>query len=216
MKEDICTIPINEIFDESDGCPFCRLKAKLETRALEYISGAAMMEPDIRIVTNKKGFCEKHYAGLVSCGKRLPVALMLQSHCNEIRFALFASDHAPKKKREIAEGFHNGCYICDSVEFNFRNLLVQFMRMYKQDTDFRAAFANQPQLCLHHYSALLAVGEKELDKKTFSKLADDCDLMLARTLKEEYDRISAFCKSFDYNSDITPDGKAVEKLIDVL
>ena len=26
----------------------------------------------------------------------------------------------------------------------------------------------------------------------------------------------AFCKSFDYNSEITPDGKAIEKMIDVL
>ena len=62
----------------------------------------------------------------------------------------------------------------------------------------------------------LAVGEKELDKRTFAKLEADCDLMLARTLKEEYDRISAFCKSFDYNSEIVPDGKAIEKMIEVL
>ena len=216
MKEDICTIPINEIFDESDGCPFCRLRKKLESRALDYISGAAMMEPDIRIKTNEKGFCEKHYAGLVSCGKRLPVALMLQSHCNEIRFSLFGGSASAKKKAEKARAFHSGCYVCDSVDFNFRNLLVQFTRMYKQDDDFRKAFTLQPRLCLPHYADLLSVGEKELDKRSFAKLSDDCDLMLARTLKEEYDRISAFCKSFDYNSEIVPDGKAIEKMIEVL
>ena len=88
--------------------------------------------------------------------------------------------------------------------------------MYKTEDDFRKAFTLQPQLCLQHYADLLAVGEKELDKRTFAKLSDDCDLMLARTLKEEYDRISAFCKSFDYNSDVVPDGKAIEKMIDVL
>ncbi|MBR5769108.1 MAG: hypothetical protein IKX98_03260, partial [Clostridia bacterium] len=150
------------------------------------------------------------------CGKRLPVALMLQSHCNEIRFSLFGGSASAKKKAGKAREFHNGCYVCDSVDFNFRNLTVQFMRMYKQDEDFRKAFTQQPQLCVPHYADLLAVGEKELDKRTYAKLCDDCDLMLARTLKEEYDRISAFCKSFDYNSEIVPDGKAIEKMIEVL
>lgn len=216
MKEDICTIPINEIFDESDGCPFCRLQRMLEERAVDYISGAAMMEPDIRIMTNEKGFCDRHYDSLIKCGKRLPVGLMLQSHCHEIRVALFASSHSAKKKREIAQKFHSSCYICDSVDFNFRNLCLQFTRMYKDDTDFRKAFAEQPQLCLSHYAKLLEVGEKQLDKKTFAKLTDDCDLLLARTLKEEYDRISVFCKSFDYNSTVTPDGEAIEKMISIL
>lgn len=216
MKEDICTIPISEIFSESDGCPFCRLYKKLEARSLDYISGAAMMEPEIRIVTNKKGFCEKHYAGLLTHGKRLPVALMLQSHCNEVRMALFAASHSARRKSETAAAFHGGCYVCDSVAFNFKNMLTQFTRMYRKDADFRADFLKQESLCLDHYSQLLAVGEKELDKRSFAALTDACDLMLARTLKREYDRISDFCASFDYNSAITPDGKAIEKMIDVL
>lgn len=215
-KEDICTIPINEIFDESDGCPLCRLQQKLETRALEYISGAAMMEPDIRIQTNEKGFCEKHYARLVRVGKRLPVALMLQSHCNEIRRAVFLDSKGAKKKAETASSFHKGCWVCDSVDYNFRKLLVQFTRMYKQDPDFAAAFREQPRICVDHYAKLLETAAKELDKKTLEKLTEACDYLLAKCLKEEYDRISAFCKSFDYNSDITPDGQAIEKMIEIL
>lgn len=31
MAEQLYTIPINEAFEEYDGCPMCRLRRKLET-----------------------------------------------------------------------------------------------------------------------------------------------------------------------------------------
>ena len=61
MAETIYTIPINEAFDKAEDserpiCPFCELYEMLEKNALETTMGAAMMEPDIRIETNKHGF----------------------------------------------------------------------------------------------------------------------------------------------------------------
>ena len=62
MKEHIYTIEINEAFDKKNGtCPFCRIFAKLEDTELDLILGASMMEPEIRQITNKKGFCGRHY-----------------------------------------------------------------------------------------------------------------------------------------------------------
>ena len=80
MAEQLYTIPINEAFDQYDGCPLCRLRAKLEQQSLTYIMGAAMMEPDIRIVTNKLGFCRDHFHKMLGMGNRLSLALMLESH----------------------------------------------------------------------------------------------------------------------------------------
>ena len=56
--EQIYTIPVNEAFeasaaDKSCGCPFCSLYNKLENDELDLILGASMMEPDVRIKTNK-------------------------------------------------------------------------------------------------------------------------------------------------------------------
>ena len=56
MKETICTIPINDIFMPKCGCPFCRMESMLEEQYVKFITGDAMMEPNIRIETNKKGF----------------------------------------------------------------------------------------------------------------------------------------------------------------
>ncbi|MBR7181706.1 MAG: hypothetical protein IKD28_02860, partial [Clostridia bacterium] len=64
--EQIYTIPVNEAFEASVekpacGCAMCALYRKLEDNELELILGASMMEPDVRIKTNKKGFCRTHY-----------------------------------------------------------------------------------------------------------------------------------------------------------
>ncbi len=29
MREDICSIPVNEVFEPKDGCPFCRMRDML-------------------------------------------------------------------------------------------------------------------------------------------------------------------------------------------
>ena len=60
MRDDICTIPVSEVFEVNDGCPICRMRDMLEQRTVEYIMGAAMMEPDVRIETNRAGFCHVH------------------------------------------------------------------------------------------------------------------------------------------------------------
>ena len=38
MREDICSIPIGELFGPKKGCPFCRMDAMLESRLAEYIT----------------------------------------------------------------------------------------------------------------------------------------------------------------------------------
>ena len=61
MKETIYTIPINEAFDIECNCAICAIENRIEKEEIEYTLGPAMMEPDFRIISNKKGFCKIHY-----------------------------------------------------------------------------------------------------------------------------------------------------------
>ena len=79
MREDICSIPVNDVFMPKDGCPFCRMRDMLEDRMATYITGAAMMEPDVRVETNRLGFCTEHFNQILARGSRLSVALILES-----------------------------------------------------------------------------------------------------------------------------------------
>ena len=53
MKETIVTIPINDLFAPKCGCPLCRMEEMLEEQYVTFITGDAMMEPTVRVATNK-------------------------------------------------------------------------------------------------------------------------------------------------------------------
>ena len=89
MREDITSIPVSEVFEPKDGCPICRMRDMLEARVVEYITGAAMMEPDVRIETNKQGFCHTHFQMMLKKRNRLGVALILESHLEEVEKQIF-------------------------------------------------------------------------------------------------------------------------------
>ena len=109
MRESILTIPISEILEPREGCPICRMRDMLEQRTVEYIMGAAMMEPDVRQDTNRLGFCFTHYQQLMMQNNRLSLGLMLNSHLEVLRGNIFEkkgifAPRAAKAKKAGAEG----------------------------------------------------------------------------------------------------------------
>ena len=86
MKETIYTIPLNDAFHADDECPFCYLEREAEQHALEFIlgSGASYMEDDIRMETDKIGFCRHHYKMMYDYGNRLGTGLILSTHMKKL------------------------------------------------------------------------------------------------------------------------------------
>ena len=125
MRQDICTIPISEVFEVNDGCPICRMRETIEKRVVDYIMGAAMMEPDIRIETNKLGFCERHFDMMLNTRGRLQLALILESHIDEIGKKIFDKKlfNPSSKKGENANRISNSCFVCSKMDWGFENMI---------------------------------------------------------------------------------------------
>ena len=85
MKEKIYTIPVNEAYDKDCECPMCLLESNLEKEALEYNLGAAMMEEDFRGYSDKTGYCNRHFGKFFEMPNKLPLALVLDTHMEEVR-----------------------------------------------------------------------------------------------------------------------------------
>ena len=131
MREDITSIPISEVFEPKDGCPVCRLRDMLEERSVTYITGAAMMEPDVRIETNKQGFCRHHFGQMLNCRKKLNVALILQSHLAEI--AKNGVTTVPKGAKKHTES----CFVCNKIEHNMEQIMLNICRLWENEKEFR-------------------------------------------------------------------------------
>ena len=80
MKEQLYTIPVNDAFNEPCECPLCKIYDNLEQESIDFMLGPSYMENDIRMETNKTGFCTKHIKQLYDRQNRLGIALMLHTH----------------------------------------------------------------------------------------------------------------------------------------
>ncbi|MBE6871382.1 MAG: hypothetical protein E7491_05450 [Ruminococcaceae bacterium] len=226
MKEHIYTIPVNEAFDKADGCPLCALFNQMEERAVEFILGDAMMQPDIRIETNRTGFCKTHLKQLYDGQKRLPLALMLKTHLDEVNKELFTKcagvfDKTPDsaKTASSAQRIMSSCYICERIERNMALIYETVTYLYKNETSFREKMAAQPFYCLDHYRALALAASKQLSKKDAANMMK----IIGQVEKDYVDSLTGdvdfFCKKFDYRYKDEPWGNAkdaVERAIKFL
>ncbi|MBE6557160.1 MAG: hypothetical protein E7664_05400 [Ruminococcaceae bacterium] len=204
--EQIYTIPVNEAFeasgaDKACGCPMCALYNKLEHNELEAILGASMMEPDIRIKTNHEGFCRIHYDMMLARKNRLPMALTLQSHLDELYGevkdgGLFQAPGARPQKR-IGE-LEKSCYVCRRIDFNFEHMIETVVYLWDKDEAFSEKLAALPYICLPHYRALLAAGERRLSKKAYPVFAKALADVVMPYFEELRGDVDWFCKKFDY------------------
>ena len=205
MREDICSIPVNDVFLPKCGCPICRMRDTLETRMIDYILGAAMMEPDVRIKTNELGFCADHFKTMISGRNRLSLALILDSHLNEIKNDIFGNDKklfkpSAKKSNYKSAKLLETCFVCDRVEWGMERLLATIYRLYGTELDFRKLFSEQEFLCLPHYNLLSTGGEKEVNKRYIADFENTCRKLTANYLNTLENDVAHFCKMFDYRN----------------
>ena len=210
--EQIYTIPVNEAFeasaaDKSCGCPFCALYNKLENDELELILGASMMEPDVRIKTNKTGFCRTHYDMMFVRKNRLGMALTLESHLDQLKKELrdggLGGGVGNKPIKRIGE-LEQSCYVCDRISFNFEHMVETAVLLWNSDPDFPKKLESQPYFCLPHYKKFLQYGQSKLPKKKVQEFAKQVEAIEERYLEELKDDVSWFCKKFDYRYNEEP------------
>ena len=202
MRDDICTIPVSEVFEKNDGCPICRMRDTIEERMIDYILGDAMMEPDVRIETNKVGFCEYHYEKIMSRRGRLQLALMLQTHINEINEGIFKKKlfNSDSKREQNAKKVSDSCFICSKIEWGMSRLIETVYRCYENERDFRDMFNNQSVFCLPHYERLLSGASKKNMRSYGGEFADNLNRIAGEYSKKLYADLSKYCTMYDYRS----------------
>ena len=193
MRDDITSIPISEVFEPRDGCPVCRLRNMLEERSVTYITGAAMMEPDVRIETNKVGFCRHHYVQMLEKSKKLTIALILKSHLSQIASDGVGNSHKVKKGEKRPES----CFICNKLDRNMLHIVDNICLLWEKEKEFKNLYCEQPYICLNHCKDLVASADKISKKnrkefiKVTEKLCEDYLVDLAGDLQH-------FTDMFDY------------------
>ena len=205
MRESILTIPINEVFEPVEGCPFCRMRDTVEQHICEYIMGAAMMEPDVRAETNRLGFCHRHFQNLLKQNNRLSLGLMLNSHLAAIQEDIFDKkgilQKLQKDKRtEKAEKSGESCFVCSKTNWGMEHMSKSFFMMLREAPEFKPMLVAQEFICMPHYAWIRGKAPDFLKKGELTEFLNILDRLVGEYAKGLNQDVSQFCDSFDYRN----------------
>lgn len=217
MKEQLYTIPVNDAFNEPCECPLCKIYDNLEQESIDFMLGPSYMEDDIRMETNKTGFCTKHIKQLYDRQNRLGIALMLHTHmkhtgehiekmaksCNSSKKNLFGKKEKSPLIDYIKE-IENSCYICNRIENVFDRYIKTVIHCYTHDDDFKKKFNESKGFCTKHYGMLYEYAEKTLNSSALNNFISDLNDIYINNFKRVTDELEWFIDKFDYKNENEP------------
>ena len=222
MKERIYSIPLTDALKENCGCILCAIEKKLEDDALNYFLGSAMMEPDTREITNKKGFCRRHLPMLFDKGNRLGLALVLETHVKELSGKMTAEKQSgfmkkghdasltAKKLLDTA----SSCALCDKMNSQIEDAAGNLTYLWEQEADFRNMFEKQGELCPEHAGLVLSVCDKEISSKLRDAFIESILQSQKKQLDGLYKDLHEFVLSFDYRNSDKPLSENASKSVE--
>ena len=181
------------------------MEEMLEKQYVKFITGDAMMEPSVRIETNKKGFCHRHFSQMFAQGQKLPNALILESHLQEIIDNFMPAKLKGKPDKKQLEGIRqelSTCYVCDRIENDMHHFMATIFVEWAKGGEFRKLYGEQPFICLKHYHFLMtaAMGRGGIPSKLMSDFYAETAGLTKNYLESLKADITHFCSMFDYRS----------------
>ncbi len=211
MKEQLYTIPVNEAFDNRCECPICVMYHKIEEGALDFTLGPSYMEDDVRMVTDKLGFCEEHVEKMYKRGNRLGMALMLKTHADrlindaesKVKHMKLGKSRKSEDTCDLSEYLHkveDSCFICDKITGVFARYIDTVFYLYECEKDFRDKLKKANGICNRHVRLLLNEAVKHLGKNAANDFARDITELYLENMKRIRDDLSWFIDKFDYRN----------------
>ena len=201
-------------------CPFCAMHDNLEHYAIDFLMGSSVgyMESDIRMKTNKTGFCKKHYSKLFHSQNHLGLALMLHTHLKEIIKSFDSmSDSVAKEKKsffrrenqkseisEYYENLENSCFVCDMIDNSYEHYINTFFMLFEKEQEVREKLKNTAGFCLGHFAMILDVAPKKLSNKALNAFYEIVIPLQKTNLNRLEQELDWFTKKFDYRFNDEP------------
>ena len=235
MKYTLDTLPVLDAYRENSECSLCRLRIACEDQYVDSMLGAAYMEPDCRVKTNKVGFCARHFGLMFERRNRLGLALMTHTHMQEVTRdlkAILENGGSPKGLLAALRGGKNedtraakirerlsGCVICEQINGAVSRYAYTIAQLYGTNAEFKPMFDGSKGFCLPHLALVLDLAQKTLpaaQAEAFTQAVAAVELPNLERVEKE---LEWFTLKYDFRNADKPWGNsrdAVERSINKL
>ncbi len=217
MDEQLYSIPVNDAFAAETECPVCVMYRSLESAAVEFTMGPSYMEDDVRMETNRVGFCPEHVKLMYGQQNRLGLALMLHTHTQQVikdteklqKKGRTSSGGLFKKSSESAVAAYlrqlgESCYICGRINNTFDRYIDTIFYLYKKEDGFRQKFKASKGFCVKHYGLLYEAAPRYLSGSELDDFTKLIDSLFLENMKRVCDDIEWYTDKFDYRNADAP------------
>lgn len=224
MKEELYTIPVNDAFQTECECPVCAMKHVLEKNAVEYTMGPSYMEDDIRMETDRLGFCQRHMQLISEQNNKLGLALVVKTHMDKV----IKDVEKLSRKRERPKGVFKkavsnpvldylnelecSCFVCKRMENSFKRYIATIFYLWRSDDSFRKTYENSRGLCNEHYRILTEEAPKQLSGSHVEEFLKMTDRLYLANMERVRDDVEWFINKFDYRYQDEPWKNAKDSL----
>lgn len=200
MKIQLETIPVWDGLKEGSECFLCSLMKEAEADGVRYYLSSAIMTPEVRVETNKHGFCKKHFAMLAEGNKAQSLGLVMDTYYEENKKSfipsmenILSAGNPRKAEKAFSSLFKaygermNGCLICSRMNDRLIRYAYTVAALFEEDADFKAELKKSKGFCMHHTKVLVEIAPEALKGDVLLEYYKT----LALLLKDNMDRVQA-------------------------
>ena len=227
MKEKLYTIPLNDAVNAGGECPLCYVEKKLEEDMLDFTlgPGASYMESDVRGMTDKEGFCRKHFQQLFDYGNTLGNAWILKTHYQQVnrelreqmkkhtgggKASIFGKFRKPSGRAEGQEKSDSmaawvqekeaSCFICRQERETYARYIATFFYLWQKDAAFREKIAQGKGFCLPHFGDLCEAAREALPAGEQEAFYGALFPVMERGMERMAEDVAWLVEKFDYQN----------------
>ena len=213
MNYQLEIIPVHDAWASDAVCPLCSLINAAEQRHVKYFLGNSVMNPETRVLVNKKGFCSRHFPMLREAGHAHHLGLIGHTHLAQLRKSLGPAIKSLKSassarnvttfSTRIRQSVES-CLICESLDRDIERYSCTAAILYGRETEFRELFEKSTGPCLPHAADLADIAVKVLNRKLQKEFLGALSDKLVSLMEKLEADILYFTQKFDAQNDNLP------------
>ena len=159
---------VHDAYGNPGECPLCLLEQDAERTYLRSFQHSRVMEPNVRVQTNRQGFCPDHYRKLYDGENKLGLGLVVHTHLQQLRpelnaalDALMKSAGSRNRKDQAAAaaaalaGRRDSCFVCGMLRADMQRYIATILYLWNKDPEFAPVFRASRGFCIPHFAQAL-------------------------------------------------------------